>query len=265
MLGSPHGLRSLGRAIALLAAILALALGLSACGGGADGKTIATVGHAKVSQATINHWMTVVLGGDYAAALDERAPDGLVSDPVDYSRCASVAARIVPKVEGKPRLSSAQLLQKCRQLNAAIREQALAYVLSVLWSQQEGVERGLKAPTEAQINGHLRALIYSQFKSPANFQKVIAKQRRNLADVRFLIKRNVIQTQITAKLKAQAEKLGGGEPTIYKLVLQSNAHLSAKTSCSPGYRAWECKQYGSAGEAKPPAAVVLERLSKGVE
>jgi hypothetical protein len=243
---------------------MTLALGLSACGGGEESKTVATVGRTVVSQTTIDHWMDVVLGGDYTAALNERAPDGLVSDPVRYGGCISAAERIVPKVAGKPGLTTIQLRKKCRQLNIAIREQALAYVLSVVWSREEGTELGIRLPDAREIDSHLRELIYSQFKNPANFQKVIAKQHRSLADVRFLIKRNILQQQIYARIKARAARLGGGAKAIYEIVLQNNAKWQAKTSCRPGYRAWECRQYGTAGEAKPPAAVVLEQLHNGV-
>ena len=82
--------------------------------------------------------------------------------------------------------------------------------------------------------------------------------------MRFLIKRNIVQVQISARIKARAARLGGGRQAIYKILLQNNAKWQAKTNCSSGYRAWECKQYGTAGEAKPAAAVVLEQLHKGI-
>jgi len=248
----------------VLAAIAIFALALSACGHSGESKTIAMVGETKVTQATIDHWMGVVLGGDYAAALNERAPDGLVSDPPHYARCVSAAEGIVRRASARPKLTSAQLRVKCRQLNTAVKEQALAYVLSVLWSREEGAELGIRLPDEAEISTQLSALVDGQFAGPSNFQKTLAKQRRSLADVRFLIKRNILQTQISARIKARAASLGGGARTIYELVLQNNAKRQARTICSPGYRAWECKQYGSAGEAKPPPAVVLERLYKGI-
>jgi hypothetical protein len=208
--------------------------------------------------------MGVVLGGDYTATLNERAPDGLVSDPPRYERCVTAAQAIVPKVKGIPKLTISQVRVKCRQLNAAIREQALAYVLSVIWSKEEGVEMGLRVPDEAEISRHLHEFVYAQFKSPANFQKVIAKQHRSLADVRFLVKRNILETQIMARLTARAHKHGGGQRAVYKLVFMNNAKWKARTSCRPGYRAWECKQAGSSAEAMPPAAVVLEDLARGV-
>lgn len=244
-------------------ALLAFALTLTSCGGSDAGqKTVASIGQTKVDQATLNHWMGVVLGGDYAAALGKRAPDGLVSDPANYASCVSAAQTIVPKLGGKPKLTNAQLGVKCRQLNTAIREQALNYVLSVLWVREEGVRLGIKLPDEGEISSHLRDLIYDQFKNPAYFRSEIAKQRRSLADVRFLIKRNIIEIKIFKRLEAVAAKLGGGQRTAYKLDLQNNARWHAKTNCSPGYSAWECKQY--VREASPSAAVLLERLGKGV-
>ena len=248
---------------------IAFTLTLSSCGSSSDEKTVAIVGKTKLSQATLNHWMGVVLGGDYRASLSEKAPVGLVSEPANYSRCLSVAEGLVPKVAGKPKLSRAQLMTKCHQLNTAIREQALNYVVSVLWSKEEALEQGLGLPNQGEISKKLNDLIYDQFKDPANFRSIIAGQNRSISDVRFLIKRNVLQTQITAKLQAQAAHLGGGEQAYYKLVLQSNAKWQARTSCNPGYKAWECKQYGNSGaptgeEAKPPPDVVLEYLVKGV-
>jgi hypothetical protein len=242
----------------------ALALGLSACGsaGSSADKTVATIGKTKISQATLNHWMNVVLGGDYRAVLAGLSPAGLVSDPPRYPRCVSAAEQI-PKV-AKPKLTAAQLLSKCHQLYTAVKEQALNYVISVLWSREEAIELGIRMPSEGEISSRLRALIYGQFKDPANFRKVIAGQRRSFADVRFLIKRNLLEGVINPRIKAKATRLGGGERTYYKLILQNNAKWRARTSCSPGYRAWECKQYGLGGEAKPPPDVVLEYIEKGV-
>lgn len=263
----PPGLRLEFKSKALLTCAVAVVLGLvlCACGGSDSGKTVATIGKGtKITRPVLNHWMEVVLGGDYRAALVALAPTGLVSDPANYNRCVSAAESIVPKVAGKPKLTRAQMLVKCRQLNTAIKEQALGYVISVLWSSEEAAELGLHIPTEGEISKGMNSLINSQFNGPANFRKVIAGQRRSLADVRFLIKRNLLEDEIRARLTAKAERLqGGARRNLYRLVLQNNAKLQAKTSCSPGYNAWECKEY-SGHEAKPPPAVLLEDFSKGI-
>lgn len=245
-----------------LAAIVALALGLSSCGGGSE-KTVATVGKSKVSQAMLDHWMGTAFGGDYRAVLGKSAPSGMVSDPPDYARCVSVAQRIVPKTpSGAPKLNESQLRVKCRQLNDAVREQALSYILSVLWRAEEGVELG-KPATEREISAKLREVIYAQYRNPAGFRRMLAKERRTVADERFLLKRNILEERFLSRIKARVAKLGGGQQALGKLVLANNAKWTAKTSCSPGYRAWECKEAAGTHEASPSGAVVLERLSRG--
>jgi len=225
--------------------------------------TVAIVGRTKVSQAMLDHWMTTVIGGDYRAALGRTAPVGLVSDPPNYTRCVSVAEGIVPKINsGKPTLSKAQLRLMCRQLNAAVREQALSYVLAVLWRAEEGVELGAPA-TESEISAKLRELIYTQYHTPAGFRRMLAQERRTVADERFLLERNILEGRFLGRMKARAAKLGGGQQTFAKLVFANNAKWTAKTSCSRGYRAWECKEAASSHEASPAGAIVLERLSRG--
>jgi hypothetical protein len=250
--------RSFLRALAALL-LVSLLLGLASCGGGSGEKTVATVGHTKLTQATLSHWMGTVLGGDYRASLGATAPEGLVSDPADYSRCASAAARVAP---GKAKLSDAELRLKCRQLNAGIKQQALAYVLSVLWQIEEGNELGSPA-TEAEVTLRMGQLAARDYHGPAQFAKTLATLRRTVADERFLVKRNILEDRFLARAKKKAAETGGGPQTIRKLVLQRNAKWTARTNCSPGYLAWECKQYGSSKEVSPAPAVVLEELAQG--
>jgi hypothetical protein len=238
-----------------------LILGLSACGG-SDPKIVARIGeHTTVSQAFLDHWMKVVVGGDYRTVIGGLSPDGLVSDPPRFASCAS-AARRIPEIAGRRKLTAAQVLAKCHQLNTAVKEQALSYVLSVLWSREEAAALGIPMPSQSEISSRLRTLVYDTSKNPADFRKVLSGQHRSVSDERFLLLRNILVAKIDARIKARAARLGGGIRPFYKLVLQNNAKWKAKTSCSPGYQAWECKQFK--GEAKPPPAVVLEYFERGV-
>jgi hypothetical protein len=244
-----------------LAASVALALSVSACG--SSEKTIATVGKSKVSQSMLSHWMNTVIGGDYHAALLESAPEGLVSDPPHYARCVTVAEGVERKFTGKATLSKAQLRLKCHQLYAAAREQALTYIISVLWRVEEAAELGSPI-TQGEVNKALNRVIYDQSKGPANFRLMLAAQLRTVADERFLLQRNILAERFFTGLKARAKKLGGDEQkSLAKLVLASNAKWTARTSCAPGYRAWQCKQAASLPEAPLSPAVLLERLSRG--
>jgi hypothetical protein len=243
-----------------------LLLGLSACG--SSEKVVATIGKTKISQAMLDHWMGSVAGSDYHATFNTTAPLGLVSDPPRYGRCVQAAASFAPKVAGKPKLNHAQLLVKCKQLDAAVKEQALSYILSVLWRTEEGEELGSPV-TQAQISAQLAKLIRSNYHSPAEFRQMLADQHRTLADERFLLKRNMLEQRFLQRMNARVAKLGGGQQTFGKLVLANNAKWKAKTSCSPGYRAWQCKQANfspddpASPDSGPTVGIVLETLSRG--
>ncbi len=248
--------------LALTVLALLITAGLSACGNGGD-MTVATVGKTKISRGTLNHWMSTVVGGDYNQVVAPKAPLGLVSEPADYSRCVAAAAQIVPKTNGKLKLNASQIGVKCRQLHRAIKEQALSYLIGVLWRAEEGVELG-QTVSDREVARQLQQVNYKQFANPARFRLYLASRRWSLSDELYLLKRNMLDTKFLARLKQRAESLGGGERIMSKLVRENVAKWTARTSCAPGYHAWQCKQYGTSKEASPSASVLLEHFSAGV-
>jgi hypothetical protein len=252
----------LRRSLALGCSLVAIA-GLSACGGGGNSdKTVATVGKSTITLATLNHWMSTVVGGDYQAVNTTRGPAGLASEPADYPRCVSAAEQVVPRAGGKPELSPAQLLLKCHQLHAAVKEQALSYLIAVLWRAEEGAELHAEV-SNREVNHQLQEIRYEQYKSPAAFNRYLADRHWTLGDERYLLKRNMLDTKFLARLKQQAARLGGGEQALSKLVRENVAKWTSRTSCRPGYLAWQCKQYGSRQGASPSASVLVEELRQG--
>jgi hypothetical protein len=241
-------------------AVLVSAVLLCSCGGSNE-KTVAVVGNTKLSQATLSHWMVVTLGGDYRAAIGATAPDGLVSDPVDYPRCISAARILAHGGKGKP--SDGQLRQKCRQLNAGIKEQALSYVLSVLWAIEEGNEIGSRV-SEGEVTRRMRELADRDYHGPVQFARYLAQLHRTTGDERFLVKRNILEDRFLKRMAKQAghaDNREEAEKAKLQLILKNNAKWTAKTHCSPGYLAWECKQYKPSEAVSPPPAVVLEELA----
>jgi hypothetical protein len=245
-------------------ALLALAvLALSACGGGgASEKTVAVVGKSKITQGTLNHWMATTLGGDYRSLVRTSAPLGLVSDPPKYATCVLVASKIVPSSLGgpKPKRTVAQLRLKCQQLQRAIKEQALSALISVLWRSEEAAELGTGV-SEREVNEELQKSAYKHYSNPAQFRRHLAEIHSSLADQRYLTKGEMLSTKFVGRLQAKAASLGGGEATTVKLVHENIAKWSARTSCSPGYVAWQCKQFRASQEASPSASQVIEQLA----
>jgi hypothetical protein len=164
-----------------------------------------------------------------------------------------------------PKLTTGQMRIKCHQLYTGIQEQALDFLLTSVRARAEARELGLRPPSESDIAHGLQAYADHDYGSVAGFHAAIAKQRRSVADVRFLVATTLLEAKLAARVEAHAERLGNdSQATIYKLILENIAKQRARTSCNPGYRASECKQYGSATAVEPAPTVVLEHFRKGI-
>ena len=251
------------RTFTALAAV-AIAMGvLGACGGSdPGGEVVATVGKSTITQNVLSHWMEADVAGDYREMNAQVAPPGLVSDPPDYSRCVASAKTIVTSSGAPTKLSDAKLTLKCRQLYAALKEQALAFLISALWRIEDAAEHGQSA-SEAEVSRVLQRNVYAEYPNPAQFRRYLAQNHRSLGDERYLLKRNILTEKFFNGLKAQAGSGASGEKALTRLVLQNNAKWTARTDCRAGYRAFGCKQYSPADAAPISASVLVEDLKAG--
>jgi hypothetical protein len=255
---SPTKLLNLRPATLLAAAALA-SLALSACSGssGNEGKVVASVGDTPITQSALSHWMATMVAGDYRELNDQVSPEGLVSDPPNYQRCVR-AAKQIPTTSGK-HSGDPELRLKCRQLYAAVQEQALTFLISALWSIERGAEHGEHA-SQGEISRTLNNYRYQQWPNPAQFRRYLAEERRSLSDERYLVKRNILNQKAVERLKRQT---GGQQAALVKLVNAEDAKWAARTDCKPGYRSTQCKQYRGSSGVAPSAAVLVERLKAG--
>jgi hypothetical protein len=155
--------------------------------------------------------------------------------------------------------NEARLKIRCRQLYTAVKEQALSYLISVLWRAEEGAEVG-QSVSDREVSRQLQELADQNYKSPAAFRRFLASRHWSLADERYLLKRNLLDTKFLERLKARVASLGGGQQAYARLVRENVAKWSGKTSCNSGYTAWQCRPSGSTAEADPSASVLVEQL-----
>jgi hypothetical protein len=247
--------------LTLLAVVLVL--GLCSCGGSSD-PTVATVGKTKISRSTLSHWMATMVGGDYQELVGSRAPAGLASEPADIPRCVAAAKQIKPKTLPASVANEATLKIRCRQLHTAIKEQALSYLISVLWRAEEGAEVGQKV-SDREISQKVKETVSTGYQSPAAFRRFLASRRWSLGDERTLLKRNLLDTKFLERLKRQVAALGGSEKAFVKLVNENVAKWRSRTKCSPGYTAWQCRASGYSIEADPPPSILVEKLGGVVQ
>jgi hypothetical protein len=244
---------------------LAFAAGCGSSSSSGGNAVVAQVAGKKITESTLNHWTAVFMRGDFYQAAGRKAPIGFASDPPRPEACVSVAKTFAAKTVPtpgvkKPKLSEGQLQVKCRALYTQVRQEALGYVLSILWGEGQVAELGRKV-TDREVQQNLKELIVNTYHTQQNFQTTLANKGWSLADIQYIIRRNILGRIFVAALKAKAAKLGGGQSTFVKLVNQSNAKWSTKTNCRPQDLVWECQEYKpSAALGSSSPAVLLEEM-----
>jgi hypothetical protein len=206
--------------------------------------------------------MSALLGQDYAGLVGSSAPAGLLSDPADYPRCVAAAKTIKLKSRDVPVPSQALLMIRCRQLHTAVKEQALSYLIGALWRVEEGAELG-QSVSDREVSSKLQETASKNYPSPAAFRRHLASIHWSVADERYAIKSTLLDAKFLKRLEQRSALLGGSEQALARIVRESVAKWSAKTHCSPGYTAWQCRPGGLSGhgEADPSASVAIEKLA----
>jgi hypothetical protein len=249
------------RRLALLVALSLSTIGLGACGGGgARSDMVAQVGSTPITSATLDHWTATFIRGDYYSVTRKQAPAGLASDPPNYPACVSGAMKIAAQGEQPAKkLTPAQLNTKCHQLYATVKREALSYLISVIWSAGQAAERGFKI-TEADITDRISQLQDEGYPKPGQFADYLTSKGWSRADLRYIVKRNLLTGEVMKALNARAGKGPDSQPTLVKL-LQNNARVwTAKTSCRAGLVVEQCKEYKGVTPSGPSAAVLFEQM-----
>jgi hypothetical protein len=238
----------------------ALAAGCGGASGNGDA-VVAQVGRTPITEATLNHWMATFVRGDFYQAVGSKAPAGLATNPPNYDSCVKAAKTLAPgPSSGKRILSAAQLEHRCRVLYRDVRHEALSYLISVLWAVGQAAEIG-KHVSDQQIQHYLGEIVKEQYKTQQAFTTYLANKGWSLADMQYILKKNILSEQLNTDAKAKASQLGGGKQAFMKVILRRNAQWTAKTNCRAGYVVWQCQEYKpktTSTEASP--AVLFEEM-----
>jgi hypothetical protein len=256
---TPAHFPRVSRFLAVLGVALATAAGLTACGGSGDvdgipANAVASVAGIPITKAAYHNWLTAIFDADYFEATSNIAPQGLVSDPPNFSRCVAMLKAVAPAPgSGIPRPTSAELMTKCQQLFQGVKEQTLRFLIYAARGRAQMLEEG----------GHInkQEVDYSftkdrggEFPTEAALRTYLADRHWTLADELFLVEKDIFEQRGPA---AFATKYGS-QASKYEEAW--GARMTKKTKCLPGYRVWRCAEYTGpyVVSAPPPAALLLE-------
>lgn len=238
-----------GRLLGLVAVVLSAGVVVS-CGGVSD-TVVARVGETPITRSSVDHWMRVLVAGDYHAELTKPAPDGLVSDPPDYGACVRAANGLVPT--RSPEVTASL----CRELYQAVKLQAVGLLADVLWHISDAREHGETLPTAVEVARTLERLRQRESQTPGQFARYLSERHLTVADESYLLERNLLSQKLVKRVQGQGLK----QAAYSRIAEEYSAKWTARTSCQPGYVAEPCKQYQGAQQGGPSPNSVLLKLA----
>lgn len=251
----------LGNVFAVIASF-AVALSLSACGGGSrsgaeagtslSGDTIAQVGHYTITKEMLNEWITDLIGEEYYRVMSQPAPANLVADPPDYQACVASLRTVAPSA-----VTESELIGKCEALYLSMRKQVLKYLISALWQTNYAQAHGF-AVSEVEAKGALEKYKRREYPNEADFDRFLATRRRTVSQELFLVKEDLLQQQLLDKViragrRASAAFAAGMAASAYSV------------HCRAGYVVEHCLGYVKSSEsskAVPPSALLFEEIAQ---
>jgi foldase protein PrsA len=261
------------RSILALGAFFVLSAGITACGSGVPGNSVADVAGNPITTQAFNHWMYVAAKGN-AAQSGPGSPVVVPTDPPNFKGCIAQARKLVSAVAKQ---KDSQVRSECKNLFNSLSSQVMDFLIRAYWYQADAAKQHITV-TPAQVQQRFQAERLAQFPSQAQFQAFLSAYGYTMDDLLFrtrvqLLYNKLIQKQtksvttadINAYYAAHQSQFGSPETRNLRIVLtktQSQAQ-AAKSALSSG-QSWDAvaKRY-SIDPATKSHGGALNNISKG--
>jgi parvulin-like peptidyl-prolyl isomerase len=166
--------------IQALGAFFVLATGLSACGGGIPGDSVAVVSGNPITTQAYKHWLYIAAKGQ---ASQSPGSPVILPDPPSYTHCIATA-RTIPQLTGTP---AATLKADCAQVFTQLNEQVLGFLIQAYWYQALAHTEGVTV-SQASVMKVFNTAKKQQFPTDAGFQAFLKQSGETMADVVYRFK-----------------------------------------------------------------------------
>jgi foldase protein PrsA len=181
------------RFISALGAFFVLAAGLSACGGGIPGNSVAVVAGNPVTTSAFNHWMYVAAKGQ--AAQSPGAPIIVPSGPPDYTSCIAQVRKQIPSLAKTP---TSTIKTDCGQLFTSLSGQVMDFLIKAYWYQADAAKLHITV-TNSEIQSQFQTAKKQQFPTAAQFQAFLTQTGQTLQDILYRVRINAIFKKLLAR------------------------------------------------------------------
>ena len=226
--------------------VAALAFGVSACGGGIPGNSVATVGDQTIKRDTFDHWMKIITISQASQTNPNAAKTAAVPDPPDFDKCVAQKKKTAPKpAKGQPETTDAQFKTQCKQQYDQFKSEVLGFLIRSTWLDQEAAKMNVKV-SDKEVQKQIDDIKKQQFTQKGSYEKFLQTAGLTNEDVLFQQRVRELQDKITAKITKGKDKVTDAQIAAYY-----NSHKSQfSTQERRNVRIVLTKDKGTAQKAK---------------
>ncbi len=261
------------KSILALCAFFVLAAGLSACGSGVSGDSVADMAGNPVSTKAFDHWMYVAAKGN--ASQSPGAPVIVPNDPPDFKNCLAQVRKQIPALA---KTSDKTLKTDCGRLFTSLGTQVMHFLIRSYWYQAEAAKQHLKV-SDAQVQTAFTTAKKQQFPTEAAFQTFLTQTGQTLPDILYRVRVNqifkkllanvhpkpVTAAQIQAYYSSHTSQFGTPETRDLRIVrTNSAAQAAAAKAALSSHQSWQAvaKKYSVDSTTKSKGGL-LAGVTKG--
>lgn len=187
--------------------VAALAVGVSACGGGLPGNSVATVGDQTIKRDTFDHWMRIITISQASQTNPNAAKAAAVPDSPDFEKCVAAKKKTAPKpAKGQPETTDAQFKTQCKQQYDQFKSEVLGFLIRSTWLDQEATKMNVKV-TDKEVQKQIDDIKKQQFTQKGSYEKFLQTAGLTNEDVLFQQRVRELQNKITAKVTKGKDKV----------------------------------------------------------
>src|SRR5947209_3463810 len=184
-------MRSTRKRIQALGAFLVLAVGLTACGNGVSGDSVATVAGNPITKQAFDHWVYIAAKGQSASSPGSPV---IVPDPPDYKNCIATAKTI----SSLAKTPNSTLKTDCQQVFTQLRDQVMDFLVRSYWYQAIAASQGIKL-TDKQVQQAFNTAKQAQFPTQQQFQTFLSQSGQTLQDILYRVRVNELYKRLISK------------------------------------------------------------------
>jgi foldase protein PrsA len=198
-------------AVVLVAAVL----GVSACGGGMPGNSVATVGDQTIKRNTFDHWMKIIAISQAGQTNPAAAKTAKVPDAPDFKQCIADKKKTAAKpAKGQPEPTEAQFKTQCQQQYEQYKTQVLGFLIRSTWLDQEATRLKVKVADKTIVK-QIDDIKKQQFAQKGSYEKFLQGAGLTNEDVLYQQRIRELQNQITSKVTKGKDKVTDAQIEAY--------------------------------------------------